>query len=83
VFCAFTLAIIIIIIIGGGGRNDTNSIIICVLYRSFVMEKVQVQVIISTNKSGGTRVPSPMMLLEFFIGIILPATLWPCGRPSR
>jgi hypothetical protein len=43
-FCAFTLALIII----GGGRNVRNAII-CVLYRSSVMEKVEV--IISTNKS--------------------------------
>jgi hypothetical protein len=53
------------------------------LYWSFVMEMIQVVVIIATNKSGGTRFRSPIMSLEFFIRIILPATLWPWGRLNR
>jgi len=33
-------------------------------------------------QAGRSRIRFPMVSLEFFIDIILPSALWPCGRLS-
>jgi hypothetical protein len=37
----------------------------------------------TTLQSGRSRVRFPMVSLEFFIDIILPVALWPCGKRLR
>jgi hypothetical protein len=65
---------------------DINNIRLCIIIIIIIIcsEEVPYPTHISGTalQAGRSRVRFPIVSLEFFIDIILPAALWPCGQLS-